>query len=81
MRPDYEDMMDFKYREENPGYEREVAYVPNPCDSDHDPEISVLVAEKYARDNARRREKNLRTENARLWALLKENGIDPDDGD
>lgn len=78
MRPDYDDMMDFKYGEENPGYQREIAYAPDP---DYDPEIAVLVAEKYAQDNARRREGSLRTENARLRALLEEHGIEIPDGD
>jgi ABC-type nitrate/sulfonate/bicarbonate transport system substrate-binding protein len=79
MRPDYDDMMDWKYREENPGYERPIAYTPDPEDPDRDPEIELMVADIYARDNGKRRENNLRTENAQLRALLEENGIDPDD--
>lgn len=80
MRPDYDDMMDLKYREENPGYEREVGLTGVDL-ADCDPEIAVLVAESYARDNKRRREGNQRTEINRLRALLEEHGIDPDDAD
>lgn len=76
LRPDYDDMRDWQYREENPGYEREIAYTPDPDDPDRDPEVEGLVAEIYAHDNAKRRENNLRTENARLRALLEEHGIE-----
>jgi hypothetical protein len=78
---DYEDMRDLQYGEENPGYQREVAYIPDTSDPDYDPEIAVLTAEKYAHDNRRRREGNDRTEINRLRALLEEHGIDPDDRD
>jgi hypothetical protein len=81
MRPDYDDMMDWKYREENPGCEREIAYTPDPEDPDRDPEIEAMVAGIYAHDNGRRQENNLRTENAQLRALLEENGIEIPDGD
>lgn len=76
MRGSYDDMMDWKYREENPGYEREIAYTPDPEDPDRDPEIELMVAQVYARDNAQRREGNLRTRIAALEAALEENGIE-----
>ena len=76
MRGSYDDMMDWKYREENPGYEREIAYTPDPEDLDRDPEIELMVAQVYARDNAQRREGNLRTRIAALEAALEENGIE-----
>lgn len=76
MRGSYDDMMDWKYREENPGYEREIAYIPDPEDPDRDPEIELMVAQVYARDNAQRREGNLRTRIAALEAALEENGIE-----
>jgi hypothetical protein len=72
---DYEDMRDFQYGEENPGYRREVAYTPE-FDPDRDPEVEELVAEKYAHDNRKRVENNLRAENAELRALLEEHGIE-----
>lgn len=75
MTVDYDDAMDWKYREENPGYEREVGLTMSDLD-DCDPEIAALVVEKYAHDNARRREHNHRTEIAGLRALLEENGIE-----
>lgn len=81
LRPDYDDMMDWKYREENPGYEREIAYTPDPDDPDRDPEIEAMVVDIYAHDNKRRREHNDRTEINRLRGLLEEHGIDPDDRD
>lgn len=71
----YDDMMDFKYREENPGYEREVGLTAADLE-DCDPEVAVLVAESYARDNAARREHNHQTRVAGLVALLEENGIE-----
>lgn len=76
LRPDYDDMRDFQYAEENPGYRREIAYTPDPEDPDRDLEIELLAADKYAHDNAKRRESNLRTENNRLRALLEEHGIE-----
>lgn len=76
MRGSYDDMMDWKYREENPGYEREIAYTPDPEDPDRNPEIELMVAQVYARDNAQRREGNLRTRIAALEAALEENGIE-----
>lgn len=76
---DYDDMMDWKYREENPGYEREVGLTASDLE-DCDPELAVHVADIYARDNAGRREHNSRTEICRLRGLLKEHGIDPDEG-
>ena len=72
----YEDMRDWQYREENPGYEREVAYTPDPEDPDRDPDIDLLVADIYARDNAGRRERNLRTENTRLRQIIEAHGIE-----
>lgn len=72
---DYDDMMDFKYGEENPGYQREIGLTSTDLD-DVDPEVAVLVAGVYARDNAARREHNHRTEVAGLRALLQENGIE-----
>lgn len=81
LRPDYDDMMDFKYGEENPGYQREIAYTPDPDDPDRDPEIEAMVVDIYAHDNKRRREHNDRTEINRLRGLLEEHGIDPDDRD
>lgn len=80
MRGSYDDMMDWKYREENPGYEREIAYTPDPEDPDRDPEIELMVAQVYARDNAQRREGNLRTRIAALEAALEENGIEIPEG-
>jgi hypothetical protein len=77
LRPDYEDMRDFAYREANPGYEREVGLTASDLD-DCDPELAVLVAESYAHDNKQRRDRNERTEVNRLRALLEANGIDPD---
>lgn len=73
---DYEDMRDFQYREENPGREREVAYVPEFDGEERDPEIEAMVADSYARDNAKRRESNLRSENDELRALLDQHGIE-----
>lgn len=80
MSMEYDDMMDWKYREENPGYEREIAYTPDPDDPDRDPEIELMVAQVYARDNAQRREGNLRTRIAALEAALEENGIEIPEG-
>ena len=71
----YDDMMDWKYREENPGHEREIGLTAGDLE-DCDPEIAELVAESYARDNAKRREQNHRTEVAGLRALLEEHGIE-----
>lgn len=80
--PDYEEMRDWQYREENPGYEREIGLTAGDL-ADCDPEVAVLVAESYAHDNARRRENNARTremelrqENEELRALLRQHGID-----
>lgn len=78
MRPNYEDMRDFQYGEENPGYQRPIAYIPEYDGEERDPEIEAMVADIYAHDNRKRQEGNLHTENARLRALLEENGIDPD---
>ncbi|MFE0472618.1 hypothetical protein ACFW2V_13485 [Streptomyces sp. NPDC058947] len=75
MRPDYEDMRDWAYREANPGYEREIGLTASDLE-DCDPELARAVAEKCAHDNGKRRENNLRTENAQLRALLEENGIE-----
>jgi hypothetical protein len=71
----YDDMQDWKYREENPGYEREIGLTAGDLD-DCDPDLAREVAEIYARDNGKRREQNHRTEVAGLRALLKENGIE-----
>lgn len=71
----YDDMRDMQYREENPGYEREIGLTAGDL-ADVDPEVAVLVAESYAHDNARRRENNHRTEVAGLRALLEEHGIE-----
>jgi hypothetical protein len=84
----YDDMRDMQYREENPGYEREVGLTAGDLD-DCDPEVAALVVESYAHDNARRRESNARTreaqlrqENEELRALLRTHGITaPDDRD
>lgn len=76
----YDDMMDWKYREENPGHEREIGLTAADL-ADCDPETAVAVAEVYARDNAQRREGNLLTENARLRALLEEHGIEHNGGE
>ena len=79
MHGSYDDMMDWKYREENPGYEREIGLTSGDL-ADMDPEVAVLVAESYARENAARRARNHRTEVTALRALLEENGIEiPDD--
>jgi hypothetical protein len=77
---DREDMMDMQYREENPGYEREVGLTASDLE-DCDPEIALLVADKYAHDNKRRRDGNLRTENDFLRGLLEENGIEIPEGE
>lgn len=76
MRMDYDDAMDWKYREENGGREREIAYTPDTSDPDYDPEVAEMVHEIYARDNAARVERNHRMEVAGLRALLEENGIE-----
>lgn len=85
MRVDPEEMRDWQYREENPGYEREIAYMPNYSNPDNpdyinpedrDPELDEMVHEIYARDNAGRRERNHRTEVAGLRGLLEEHGIE-----
>lgn len=80
MRPDPEDMRDWQYAEENPGFQREIAYTPDLDDPDRDLEIDEHVAAIYAHDNMGRRESNLRTENAQLRALLDEHGIEFSDG-
>lgn len=74
MHGSYDDMQDWKYREENPGYEREIGLTAGDLD-DCDPDLAREVAEIYARDNAGRRERNHRTEVSGLRALLEENGI------
>lgn len=79
MHGSYDDMRDMQYREENPGYEREVGLTAGDLD-DCDPEVAVLVAESYARDNAGRRERNARTRIATLEALLTEHGIEIPEG-
>jgi hypothetical protein len=71
----YDDMMDWKYREENPGYEREIGLTAGDLE-DCDPDIARKVAEIYSRDNGKRVENNLRAENDRLRQLLKENEIE-----
>lgn len=80
---DYDDMMDLAYRESNPGYEREVGLTAADL-ADCDPDIALMVADSYAVDNARRRERNTRTREAELLAeieelrgMLRENGITP----
>jgi hypothetical protein len=79
MHVDYDDMMDWKYREENPGYEREIGLTAGDLE-DCDPEIAELVVEEYAHDNAKRRDRNHRTEVDGLRGLLEEHGIEiPDD--
>lgn len=75
----YDDMMDMKYREENPGYEREIGLTSGDLD-DVDPEVAVLVAESYARDNMGRRERNARTRIAVLEEVLAEHGIEIPEG-
>lgn len=82
---DPEDYLDWKYREENPGFEREIGLTAGDL-YDCDPEVAVIVAEANAWDNARRRENNARTteailrqENEELRALLKNHGITPPD--
>lgn len=89
----YDDMRDFQYAEENPGYEREIAYMPNHSNpespdyvspEDRDPEIEAMVHDIYAHDNAGRRERNHRAkvsalegQNEELRGLLREAGITP----
>ncbi len=75
MHGSYDDMMDWKYGEENPGYQREIGLTAGDLD-DCDPELAVLVAETYARDNQKRRENNQQTRIDGLTALLQENGIE-----
>ena len=79
---DREDMADWQYREQNPGYEREIGLTASDL-ADCDPELALHVAQMYARDNAGRRERNahtreltLRQEIDELRALLTANGID-----
>lgn len=83
---DYDDMRDWQYREENPGYEREIGLVAVDL-VDCDPELVREVAAVYAHDNARRRDSNRRTreaelsqENEELRALLRAHGITPPKG-
>ncbi|MCP9209561.1 hypothetical protein [Streptomyces cucumeris] len=80
MRYEYEEMMDWKHREECGGREREIGLTSSDL-ADCEPELAVAVAEIYAHDNGKRRESNLRRENAELRALLKENGIGAPDWD
>jgi hypothetical protein len=79
----YDEMRDWQYREENPGYEREVGLTAGDL-ADCDPEVAVLVADSYAQDNAARRANNARTteaclrqENGELRALLAAHNITP----
>ena len=72
---DYDEMRDMQYREENPGYERPIGLTAGDLE-DCDPDLAVEVAAIYARDNAGRRERGLRTEVAGLRGLLKEHGIE-----
>lgn len=85
MHGSYDDMMDFKYREENGGREREIAYLPNYTNPEHpdyvdpqdrDPELDEQVHAIYARDNAGRVDRNHRAEVAGLRGLLEEHGIE-----
>lgn len=80
LRPDYDDMMDLKYGEENPGYKREIGLTASDL-ADCDPDLAVEVAAVYAHDNAGRRAHSERTEINRLRSLLEEHGINPDDRD
>ena len=76
---DYDDKRDWQYREQHPGYEREIGLTAADL-ADCDPELAVLVAETYTRDNQKRRENNQQTRIDGLMALLRENGIEiPDD--
>lgn len=79
MQGSYDDMRDWQYREENPGYEREVGLTASDL-ADCDPEVAVLVAESYARDNAGRREGNLRTRISVLETALEDAGIEIPEG-
>lgn len=79
MHGSYDDMADWQYREQNPGYEREVGLTASDLE-DCDPEIAVLVAEKYAHDNGKRREGNLRTRIATLEAALEDAGVEIPEG-
>jgi hypothetical protein len=79
MHGSYDDMRDMQYREENPGYEREVGLTASDL-ADCDPEVAVLVAESYARDNAGRRENNLRTRISVLETALENAGIEIPEG-
>lgn len=85
MHGSYDDMMDWKHREENGGQEREIAYIPNYTNpeapdyvspEDFDPELDEMVHGIYAHDNAGRRERNHRAEVAGLRGLLEEHGIE-----
>lgn len=82
---DPEEMRDWQYREENPGHEREIAYLPNYTNpelpdyiapEDRDPELEAEMHAIYARDNAGRVARNHRTEVAGLRGLLEEHGIE-----
>lgn len=84
LHPGYDDMADMQYREENPGYEREVGLTWSDFGEDCDPDLAMEMAAVYTRDNAARRQNNERTrqaeleaENAELRALLTANGITP----
>jgi hypothetical protein len=87
VRPDYDDMQDWAYREANPGYEREIGLTASDLREDDgygepmDPELMEMIVDSNARDNAKRRENNLRTDNNRLRALLVQHGINPDTED
>lgn len=78
---DYDDMRDWQYREQNPGYEREVGLTASDL-ADIDPDVAREVAAIYAHDNGQRREHNQRTreaelqaENEELRALLRAHGV------
>lgn len=78
------EMADWKYREENPGYQQETGLTASDFADINDPDFAIAFAEHIAADNAKIRERNARTtedrlraENENLRALLREHGITP----
>lgn len=82
--PGRDEMADWQYREENPGYQRETGLTASDFADINDPDFAIAFAEHIAADNAAIRERNARTtedrlraENENLRALLREHGITP----
>lgn len=78
----YDDMRAMQVREET-GHLPDEMYWPDEedaLDPDHH-EIADMVREQYAHTNASRAQVRLREENEALRALLRANGIDPEEMD